>query len=315
MPAAAANSRVWLTLLLQGGQRESLSLEADSPLFDKLRDTLTGSLEYPLLFQIPIREGAALLTVHSSQVIGAITEPPMPLTLQMQQPNPPPEAKPERAPLNIHAGGTGFPEGLSPSRAARIENVLTPEQHKALVQYATRNRQIFSDSTTSTGANDYRESVVCYSFPPFDDLLRHRVQMLAPKVAAQLGLEVPGEDIEIQLTAHNDGNYYRVHNDSSGEGFTHRLISFVYYFHRTPKSFSGGELRIYDRDVKDGMLRPAATWKDIQPLDNSLVFFDSRDMHEVMPVVCPSKAFGDGRFTINGWLAKKRPAAEAPPAA
>ena len=308
MSAPAANSRIWLTLLLQGGQRESLSLEADSPLFDKLRDTLTGSLENPWLFQIPIREGAALLTVHSSQVVAAITEPPMPLTLQMV---PKPMAKPERAPLNIHASGTGFPEGLTPSRAARIENVLTPEQHKALVQYATRNRQIFSDSTTSTGANDYRESVVCYSFPPFDDLLRHRVQMLAPKVAAQLGLEVPGDDIEIQLTAHNDGNYYRVHNDSSGEGFTHRLISFVYYFHRTPKSFSGGELRIYDRDVKDGMLRPAATWKDIQPLDNSLVFFDSRDMHEVMPVVCPSKTFGDGRFTINGWLAKKRPAAES----
>ena len=59
----------------------------------------------------------------------------MPLTLQMQQPEP--NAKPGRAPLNIHASGTGFPEGLSPSRAARVENVLTPEQHKALVQYAT----------------------------------------------------------------------------------------------------------------------------------------------------------------------------------
>jgi len=306
------NTRVWLTLLLQGGHRESLSIEADSPLFDKLRDTLTGTAAQPWLFQIPVKEGAGLLTVHSTQVIGVITEPPMPLTLQ-------PAAAPAsetlvatRPPLNIHAPNTGFPEGLSPSRATRIENVLTAEQHKQLLQFTTRNQQIFTSSTTSTGAAGYRESLVSYSFPPFDNLMRQRVLKLAPKVAAQLGLEVPDGEMEIQLTAHNDGHYYRVHNDSSGPGFTHRIISFVYYFHRAPKGFSGGELRLYDRDVKDAMLRPAATYKDIQPLDNSLVFFDSRDMHEVMPVICPSKVFADGRFTINGWLcSKKTPVAAA----
>ncbi|WP_333783600.1 hypothetical protein [Nostoc sp. 'Peltigera malacea cyanobiont' DB3992] len=25
-------------------------------------------------------------------------------------------------------------------------------------------------------------------------------------------------------------------------------------------------------------------------------------MHEVLPVNCPSQAFGDSRFTINGWV-------------
>ncbi len=307
MSAQAKNSRIWLTLLLQGGHRESLSIEADSPLFDKLRDSISGAATQPWLFQIPIKEGAGLLTIHSTQVVAVITEPPMPLTLQLAAaPVRVPVAAATRPPLNIHAGGTGFPEGLSPSRAARIENVLAAEQHRALVQFATRNKQVFVNSTTSTGAADYRDSMVCYSFPPFADLLRQRVTNLAPKVAAQLGLEVPDGDIEIQLTTHNDGHYYRVHNDSYGEESKHRVISFVYYFHRTPKCFTGGELRIYDRDVKDTMLRPGATYKDIQPLDNSLVFFDSRDMHEVMPVVCPSQVFADGRFTINGWLARKR---------
>jgi SM-20-related protein len=307
MSSPTTNTRIWLTLLLQGGHRESLSLEASSPLFDKLRDTLSGTAVQPWLFQIPIKEGAGLLTVHSTQVIGVITEPPMPLTLQARASA---AADPiRRAPLNIQAPGTGFAEGLSSSRAARVENVLSPEQHKSLVQFATRNRQMFTNSTTSTGASDYRESLVCYSFPPFDDLLRQRVLSLAPKVAAQLGLELPDGDLEIQLTAHNDGHYYRVHNDSSGEGFMHRVISFVYYFHRTPKGFSGGELRLFDRDVQDGLLRPAATYKDIAPLDNSLVFFDSRDMHEVMPVQCPSQVFADGRFTINGWLCTKKPLA------
>lgn len=312
MTTPTPNSRIWLTLLLQGGHRESLSVDAASPLFDRLRETLTGTLTQPWLFQIPVKEGAGLLTLHSSQIIGAITEPPMPLTLGLSAPHLPAAAtKPGRVQLNIHAPDTGFPEGLSPSRAARVENVLTAEQHKQLVQFATRNKQIFSNSTTNTNADNYRASLVCYSFPPFDDLLRQRVLKLAPKVAAQLGLELPDGNMEVQLTAHNDGNYYRVHNDSSGDGFKHRVISFVYYFHRTPKSFSGGELRIYDRDVKDRMLRVATTYKDIQPLDNSLVFFDSRDMHEVMPVVCPSQVFADGRFTINGWLGKKLPTAES----
>lgn len=304
MNQATSNSRVWLTLLLQGGHRESLSLEAASPLFDKLRETLAGTAAQPWLFQIPVKEGAGLLTIHSSQVVGVITEPPMPLTLQLQAP--PALGADGRPVLNIHAPGTGFPEGISPSRAARVENVLTLEQHQQLVQHVSRNQQIFTQSTTSTGAAGYRESLVCFSFPPFQDLLRHRVNLLAPKVAAQLGLELPDGEMEIQLTTHNDGHYYRVHNDNSGEGFLHRVISFVYYFHRTPKAFTGGELRLYDRDVKDGMLRPGETWKDVQPLDNSLVFFDSRDMHEVMPVQCASRQFADSRFTINGWLCKKK---------
>ncbi len=308
MSAPTPNTRVWLTLLLQGGHRESLSIEADSPLFDKLRETLTGTLSQPWLFQIPVREGAGLLTVHSAQLVGVITEPPLPLTVQL-----PPEAAGRSVP-NVQAAGTGLAEGLSPTRAARVENVLTAEQHKALVEFASLNQSVYVQSGTSTGASDYRKSMICHSFNPFDDLLRQRVRMLLPKVALQLGLAAPDGDIEIQLTAHNDGHFYRVHNDSSGEGFMHRMISFVYYFHRTPKAFSGGELRLYDRDVKDGILRPASTYKDIQPLDNSLVFFDSRDMHEVMPVVCPSRAFADGRFTVNGWIGRKMPAV-APAAA
>lgn len=304
MAATAPSPRIWLTLLLQGGHRESLAVDADSPLLDKLRDTLIGKLSQPWLFQIPIKDCVALLTVHSSQIVAAITEPPMPLTLGMADSAG--TAAAVRAPVDIYANQTGFVDGQSSSKAARVENVLTAEQHRRLVEFVSQNPQLFAGSTTSTGASNYRDSLVCFRFPPFDELLRQRVSALAPQVAAQLGLELPDGEMEIQLTAHNDGHYYRVHNDSSGEGFRHRVISFVYYFNRSPKSFSGGELRIYDRDVKDGTLRAAATYQDITPLDNSVVFFDSRDMHEVMPVSCPSKDFGDSRFTINGWIGRKK---------
>lgn len=299
--------RIWLTLLLQGGQRESLSVAADSPLLAQLRDSLVSTQGQPWRMQVPSREGAGTLTLDSSQIVGYITQPPLPMALPRNQSPVAPErgAQAEPPALLVEVADSGFADGSQPSRLARIENVLTAVQHKALIQYATRNRQMFSDSTTATGAARYRESLVCYNFPPFDDLIRHRVRLLLPKVARQLGISEPGEEIEIQLTTHNDGQYYRTHNDHSGEGLRHRRISFVYYFHRTPKRYSGGLLRVYDREVKDGILRAAATYKDIEPADNSLVFFDSRELHEVTTVSCPGKQFADGRFTINGWVGTK----------
>ena len=40
----------------------------------------------------------------------------------------------------------------------------------------------------------------------------------------------------------------------------------------------------------------------IEPRNNSIIFFLSRYMHEVLPVSCPSQSFADSRFTVNGWV-------------
>jgi Rps23 Pro-64 3,4-dihydroxylase Tpa1-like proline 4-hydroxylase len=40
----------------------------------------------------------------------------------------------------------------------------------------------------------------------------------------------------------------------------------------------------------------------LTPPQNSIVFFPSSYLHEVMPVSCPSRAFADSRLTVNGWL-------------
>ena len=39
----------------------------------------------------------------------------------------------------------------------------------------------------------------------------------------------------------------------------------------------------------------------IEPLCGSIVFFPSECLHEVAPVACGAD-FGDGRFTVNGWV-------------
>ena len=39
----------------------------------------------------------------------------------------------------------------------------------------------------------------------------------------------------------------------------------------------------------------------IEPLCGSIVFFPSECLHEITPVACGAD-FGDGRFTVNGWV-------------
>jgi Rps23 Pro-64 3,4-dihydroxylase Tpa1-like proline 4-hydroxylase len=41
---------------------------------------------------------------------------------------------------------------------------------------------------------------------------------------------------------------------------------------------------------------------DIEPANDTLVFFPSWYPHEVLPVSCPSGRFEDSRFAINCWV-------------
>jgi SM-20-related protein len=68
------------------------------------------------------------------------------------------------------------------------------------------------------------------------------------------------------------------------------------------ESFEGCELVIYDSKVENNYYVHAETHQAIEPRRNSIIFFPSFQMHEVLPISCPTKAFADSRFTINGWI-------------
>jgi Rps23 Pro-64 3,4-dihydroxylase Tpa1-like proline 4-hydroxylase len=108
------------------------------------------------------------------------------------------------------------------------------------------------------------------------------------------------DELEMQLTAHGNGNFYKVHNDSDGEVIK-RTLTYVYYFNREPKPFRGGNLRMYETNYVNGWIA-TPEYQEIEPMNNRIVLFDSRCMHEVLPVESDSEAFGDSRFTLNGWL-------------
>ena len=120
---------------------------------------------------------------------------------------------------------------------------------------------------------------------------------------------------EVQVRAYRDGHFFKVHRDVDPNfPGAHRMINFVYYFHKQPKPYTGGDLLLFDTDIENNRFTTSA-FTLVQPEDNSLVFFPSACYHSVVPVGCPSKEFADSRFVINGHVGKRvpaKPAVDAP---
>jgi len=113
----------------------------------------------------------------------------------------------------------------------------------------------------------------------------------------------PLRDIEIQITASGDGDYFRMHKDG-GDDDT-RELSFVYFFHQEPRRFSGGEFRIFDAQKVEDEYVPTDLSQTLSPRQDMIVFFPSVNEHEILPVRVPSRTFEDSRFTVNGWIHRK----------
>ena len=127
-----------------------------------------------------------------------------------------------------------------------------------------------------------------------------------------LGVSCRHSEPSYSLNAHNDDDFYRPHQDTSVEFTPRRLLTFVYYLHRTPRPFEGGELRVFDAALplhtETAGRWQERTWRDWEPEHDSIVFFLPTAWHEVRPVSCPSKQHADSRFAINGWLCSPDPA-------
>jgi SM-20-related protein len=292
---------IHITLLLSNGSEPTLSLPADAPQIEALRQILSKSPAAPALVELSTPDGA-LLSLPAAAIVGVRTRPALSMQLAVTLPALTVQAKASAGPVGT--AEPGVPDGIVPVHAVQVRDVLDADEHAALLSMVAQQAAHFAGTRTSTGVINYRESMVLYHFAPFDELLRDKVRGLMPQVCEALKIPVATGAIEAQLTAHNDGNFYKVHNDNGSADTVHRALTFVYYFHRQPKGFSGGELRIYDHKNQNGYHYAADSYSTIEPLDNSMVLFESREMHEVLPVTCPSQQFMDSRFTINGWVAK-----------
>ena len=175
----------------------------------------------------------------------------------------------------------------------RVENFLNERQNQSLLDWCANNPEAFAPSTLTTGELNYRRSKVASYL--LEGLVTIQVQRLIPIISSALDIEVADRvSFESQITAHGNGDYFKIHTDKNDRHCLDRVISYVYYFHTQPKGFEGGELALYsDREKRDRVL--------ITPDNNTLVCFSSMTWHEVLPVV-GGTAFKDARFTVNGWI-------------
>jgi SM-20-related protein len=182
-----------------------------------------------------------------------------------------------------------------------IRDWLGSETADRLLAYALANEQRFCPSEIGQGTVDetIRRSRVTDDLGPFADLLKQKALGEVAGLYAALGMEnVPIARVELELAAHGDGAFYGAHIDTeTGRGLggtRQRRLSLVYYFHRRPRRFGGGRLRLLG--LGGG---PAV---DIEPLHDRLLAFPSFASHEVEPVSCPGGTFADSRFSVNIWL-------------
>ena len=193
-----------------------------------------------------------------------------------------------------------------------MENVLPADEAAQLLAFAQEHESEFGPS--GVGNDDtqrvdpaVRVSRMVKMDKPIKAALRARFGAMLPAIAKALGTQsFEPVKIELQFVAHEDGAFYGRHIDTATRqsGIGRRTISGVYYFHREPKAFTGGALRLHNLLAGDGKGHV-----DIEPVHNSAAFFLAWMPHEVMPVACPSGAFMDSRFAINCWYRSEKPAA------
>jgi SM-20-related protein len=201
-----------------------------------------------------------------------------------------------------------------PPPYGRITDWLGPEMLQRLLDFAQKQRDSFFQTTVGyTEENrrvdlNVRRSSRMIALGSLKEELQTNLRAILPAMFQRLGAE-PFEPskFEVEMVAHGDGALFTEHRDTAiesedsieGKKFVaQRVISAVYYFHRLPKSFTGGILRIYPLIGRD----KSNAFVEIEPANDRLVFFPSWFPHEVLPVVCPSGRFEDSRFAVNFWI-------------
>ena len=114
--------------------------------------------------------------------------------------------------------------------------------------------------------------------------------------------DVPLERAEIQVTASGAGDFFALHCDDGSPRHYARMLTFVYYLHRLPRAFTGGDLHVFDSQLEGGGFRPASSRIAIEPLDNRLVVFPSDRYHAVGRIEGDTPTLRDRRITVNGWF-------------
>ncbi len=197
-----------------------------------------------------------------------------------------------------------------PAKCVVLDEFLAPEELEELTRFTLEREGEFSASEVVSPVADggvvsyeHRRSRVLMDLGEHRERVLGRIRGVLPQVLEELGMnEFSIADSEMEIVASNDGDFFRFHSDNGSDRVALRHLTFVYFFHREPRQFGGGELRIHDARLKDGDYVSEGSYQTVVPRQNQIVFFPCELLHEITLVSCPSGQFADSRFTLNGWL-------------
>lgn len=200
--------------------------------------------------------------------------------------------------------------GLESMRVFQIASFLPKAERDALFNAACANRKAFQPPG---GPGSNAEGTLYLSFDSDNgdldgvgavraacDRLSWRIAELLPTLFTVLGVEpFPVPNIPLGVVNGLSGHCGIPHTDESGGRFK---ISLLYYIHKAPKAFRGGDLEFYDVDATSSTGHSVDPLSRIYHEDNLLIVFPSHTFHGITDVRCDSDEFADGRFAVIGFL-------------
>lgn len=196
---------------------------------------------------------------------------------------------------------------FSPRRYVQLKDFLSHDLNQKILTHGQMNEPNFISamsyaSTSSKGRRSARLSETFFS--GFVEIFKHKINDIAPDVLQELrGKHCDIQFFETEMIASYDGCFFAAHCDNTRPETQRRQISCVYYFHKEPRPYQGGSLRLYDTELLGQTpIKINGNFEDIDPVNNSIVFFPSSCLHEILPVFIRSGDFADSRFTINTWI-------------
>ena len=198
------------------------------------------------------------------------------------------------------------PRGVWPAPFARITNFLTPAEHDCVLRTALARGDSFTAGKVGLAlerrVRTSRRMALVAGRRACEDLavwFVPKVRAVLPSVLTRLRLDrADPSRIDLEMTLYPDGGYGKPHQDPSPAAYRVQTPIAIYYFHRQPRMFSGGDLLLYDTDVETRSFC-RASFSRIEPAANTIVFYPRSYFHEIAPVQCPTGEFADGRFSLN----------------
>ncbi len=205
--------------------------------------------------------------------------------------------------------GLENPTGQKLAPLIVIDDFLQPDQMNALHRHACDTEDEFRKANTNSQSPAYdpdkRETLVNWHFTEMRDHFEEFIEQNLAEFQCILGLPAfVKERMELKMTCHIDGGFFRVHADNH-EPITEagRAITWLYYFGEQTPRYTGGELFLLDTELATGV-RSTVWFTKVEPKPNRLVAFPSWFYHAVGPTQVECGEFGAGRFAISSHIRK-----------